>query len=102
MVMLQEYLNNKYPTQDDKEQVKEIIINRENSLSEVDGGELDLSEYINLERLIVDGRDLKSSLNKLKIDNCSKLVQLKCIVNQLEDLDLSKCSCLTDLACQVN
>jgi len=102
MTTLQEYLNNKYSTLKEKECLKEIIINRENSLSEIEGGELDLSEYLNLKRLIIDGRDLKSPLTKLKVDNCSKLVQFKCLFNQLEYLDLSNCSCLTDLACQVN
>ncbi|CAI2188921.1 7438_t:CDS:2 [Funneliformis geosporum] len=108
MVNIQKYLNQKYPTKEDKEKVKEIIINRENPLSEVEGGELNLSEYFNLEKLIVDGRDLKTPLTELKVDGCSKLIQLKCIINytfkinDLRDLDLSNCRCLADLACQVN
>jgi hypothetical protein len=58
MITSQGYLDNKYPTSKEKKQVKEINIHQisqerkeQNVVEKLDGGELDLSEYINLEIL---------------------------------------------------
>jgi len=53
MNTLQEHLNQRYPTQKDKKQAKEIIIDEDNPLKEIVGGKLDLSEYPNLEKVII-------------------------------------------------
>src|SRR2546423_14649378 len=72
---LQEYLNQQYPTQVEKEQLKEIIIGQmtyssfESNLPlksrELAGKELDLSEYPNLEKASIIGSHLKFPLTKL-------------------------------------
>ncbi|CAG8597011.1 27847_t:CDS:2 [Gigaspora margarita] len=114
MATLQEYLDNKYPIQEEKEQVKEIIIdgtnsnfNSQNTLKEeetkeLDGGELNLSEYPNLEVVVIDGDCLKSRLTSLNISNCSKIVILGVSRNQLTHLDLKNCSDLKELYCGKN
>jgi len=54
MTTIKEYLSKKYPTNEEKEREKEIIVmrpSRENNFPLLDGGELDLSEYPNLETL---------------------------------------------------
>ncbi|RHZ37580.1 hypothetical protein [endosymbiont GvMRE of Glomus versiforme] len=63
MTTLQDYLNNKYPTQPDKEALKEIILSEINELLE--GGELDLKEFTNLEKMEVDQSVLKTPLTKI-------------------------------------
>jgi len=51
MTTLQEYLNEKYPTKKDKETVKEIKINSKNPLKKMDGGELVLKDFPNLQEV---------------------------------------------------
>ncbi|CAI2192739.1 8145_t:CDS:1, partial [Funneliformis geosporum] len=53
------------------------------------GENLDLSEYLNLETLIIDGKCLKTHLKKIKISNCKQLIELSCPNNDLKKLDLS-------------
>jgi hypothetical protein len=55
MTALQEYLNQKYPTQKEKEEVKEITVNsrdfkRQRAVfEEINGGKLTIEDYPNLE-----------------------------------------------------
>src|SRR4051794_1235521 len=98
----QEYLNQLHPTKEEKEQVKEIIINglpldkfpntlTKEEAKELIGGELNLKEYLNLETLIIDGNCLKSKLTELDLSNCSQLTMLGCSGNQLTELNISNC-----------
>lgn len=53
MTTLQEYLNNEYPTKKEREKVKEIRINKINEkrgdLELLEGGELDLRDYVSVD-----------------------------------------------------
>lgn len=51
MPTLQEYLNKKYPTKKDKEPVKTIKINSKNPLKKIEGGELIVKDFPNLQEL---------------------------------------------------
>ena len=51
MPTLQEYLNEKYPTLESKKEVKEIKINSKNPLKKIDGGELVLKDFPNLQEI---------------------------------------------------
>src|ERR1044071_3549230 len=88
---LQEHLNNK--SQKEKYQTKEIIISRnkedKKDFKKFLGGSLNLSEYPNLETLIIDGICLKSPLKNLDISNCRKLIYLDCSNNRLRSLNLT-------------
>jgi len=72
MVTLQKYLDGKFV---DKQDVRKININDDaeevikNELRSVDGGELDLTAYSNLEELIIDSNYLKTPLTKLVLGN---------------------------------
>jgi Leucine-rich repeat (LRR) protein len=110
MTNFQEYLNNQYSTNEDKKQVKEIIIDEKplrdlsNTIAcekakELDGGELDLSTYPNLETLIIDGNCLKSKLTSLNLSKCSQLITLGFSLNSLTELDLTNCPNLEELYC---
>src|SRR4051812_24225807 len=106
MTTLQEYLNNKYPTREKMERVEEIDnlkINRERykqGITELlDGGELDLSEYVSLKTVFICGsrQYLKNCHTKLTLGNKPNLDFLNCSSNQLTTLDLSNCPNLTEL-----
>jgi Leucine-rich repeat (LRR) protein len=97
MTTLQECLNQEYPTQADKEKVKEVELNKilcqrgDNVITrKLEGGELDLTEYPNLMIVSIDGRYLESRLTKLDVSNCHNLKALICQNNLLTELDLSK------------
>src|SRR5579862_563428 len=85
MTTLQEYLNQKYPTPADKEKLRQIILSE--SEKEIEGGELDLSEYVNLEKLTLCGHYLKTPLTKLKLGKMPNLTGLTCVYNQLTSVD---------------
>jgi len=110
MTTLQEYLNQKYPTREDKERVKRIDIDDINEERKVQGiiteklagGALDLSEYMNVEGVNVDGYCLSLKLTKLILGNKPKLTGLSCPRNQLTSLDLSNYPNLVALSCYNN
>lgn len=85
----QEWVSFFYP---DKE-ITELDIERRNLT-----GELDLSEFINLENLNCSFNELTN----LIIDNCFRLETVDCSYNQLTDLDVSNQPKLTDLDCSSN
>jgi len=106
---LQEYLNNKYPTKEEKEKVKEINIDKINIEEKgnkdtqwLEGGELDLSEYVNVEKINVYGHHLKTFLTKLTLGEKPKLTELYYPSNQLTTIDVSKCPNLTYFCCFSN
>ncbi|CAI2180980.1 6689_t:CDS:2 [Funneliformis geosporum] len=96
---LQEYLDNKYPTTEEKAQVKEIIINQNNPQNELDGQTLNLTNYPNLETIKIHGRYLKSPLTKLELNNNPKLIELDCRSNQLTSLNINNCPNLKKIFC---
>ncbi|CAH1765139.1 4440_t:CDS:2 [Entrophospora sp. SA101] len=65
------------------------------------GGELDLSEYVGLEKICVS-EYLRSSLTKLTLGNHPNLTELNCSRNQLPSLDVLGCPNLTELYCYNN
>jgi len=77
------YLENqeKYNTKEKRNQAKELYIGRKNL-----EGYLDLSDFINLEKLNCAWNKLTS----LNLTNCVNLKELECSVNQLSHLDLSQ------------
>lgn len=90
---LQEYLEWKYPTKEDKESVKKIdIFNIQLKLKEeigriLGGRELDLQEFVGLKDLSISGSYLISPLIKLNVNNCSSLKELDCSANNLTSID---------------
>src|SRR4051812_14373204 len=100
VITLQEYLNKKYPTKEDKEKVREINVDQcikeaEKEEKNLSGKELDLSEYPNLEKIEIDGNEFKDKnlpkLKKINLGSKPKLKNLYCSNNQLADLDLTNC-----------
>ncbi|MCE8167820.1 MAG: HET domain-containing protein [Candidatus Moeniiplasma glomeromycotorum] len=120
---LQEWLNINHPTKEEKEEVEKIIIPNKEFFGniEIEGGELDLSEYLNLEKIEIEGKSLpdffddsrlnqkglgekklKTPLTKLILGKKPKLKKLSLFGNQLTNLDLSGCPEITDLHLDFN
>lgn len=111
MPNLQEYLNQTYPTKQEKERVgticftdispkrmEKIAENRthgwftaylkKEQQKEIEGGELDLSEFVNLAEVRIDGNYLKTPLTKLKFSTSARWLELLiCINNNLTSID---------------
>lgn len=77
MITLQEYLNNKYPDQQDKESLKELILSQISE--ELEGGELDLREFTNLEKIEIDLNSLKTPLTKVEVSGLTNLKEFDLI-----------------------
>lgn len=92
-------MDNKYSTRAEKEQVKEI-----KGVSNLEGGELDLRAYQNLETIIIDKVDdvLKSPLTKLELGSHPNLTRLNCQNNKLTELNVSGCPNLVHLSVSFN
>ncbi|MCE8162884.1 MAG: protein kinase [Candidatus Moeniiplasma glomeromycotorum] len=93
LVNPQIYLQQRYPTQEEREKVKQLNIIHENL-----EGELDLSDFKNLESL----RCEYNKLINLNISECIKLKEIKCPYNQLVNLDCSSLKNLKQLDCSNN
>lgn len=105
MKTLQECFEQRYPTPEAKEQIKEIDVYQQfvkKSKKPLDGRKLDLSEYPNLEVLEIDGVELSKKLIDLKLGSKPKLRELYCSNNQLAELDLTNCFTLEKLSCDNN
>lgn len=86
MKTLQECLNQKYPTKEDKKEVKAIsCLDFKDDF--VEGGELDLSEFKNVEDVFVIKRFLKAPLTKLNVSGCVNLQDLDVSGNNLTSVD---------------
>jgi hypothetical protein len=105
MTSLQKFLDKKYPTKEQKERITSLFFTHLDSenlnkkkkegrwlstvyldtkkLKDIEGGGLNLSNYINLEDIRIDGNYLKSPLTELNIVGCSNLVFFVCINNDL-------------------
>jgi hypothetical protein len=84
MITLQEYLNNKYPTQEDKEKVQEINLEKINQEREqagqtdlLEGGEVDLRVFTNLQEVEIYRQFLKTPITKLNVEG---LIHLKVLI----------------------
>ena len=89
---VQEYLDTIYPPEKRKEIIR-LNISQKNLQ-----GELDLSDFINLESLECSGNNLVS----LNLNNCSQLEVINCSDNQFTNLDLNNCPGLIKIICTNN
>ena len=105
MTTLQEYLNSKYTSQEEKKclatelNIEEINREREKQgiNEKLEGGELDLEEYGSLVRIKICGLHLKTPLMKLELGQKKYLTRIIFCHNQLTNLDLYGCPNLTEL-----
>ncbi|RHZ35296.1 hypothetical protein [endosymbiont GvMRE of Glomus versiforme] len=123
MTTLQQYLDNKYKTKEERKKVKEIDVLEINKELEtwsraectwvvdklLEGGELDLSEYVNLEHLLLDNHSLTGSkwlrtpFTKLTLGVKKHLKRFKGWDNiRTGELDLSGCSIFLYFDCREN
>jgi Leucine-rich repeat (LRR) protein len=98
MTNLQKWLDSKYTTQAEKEQVKEIRGERK----DIEGGELDLRAYKNLKEVIINCHSLKSPLTKLELGRHPNLTRLNMESNQLANLNVSGCPELVHFSASFN
>ncbi|RHZ36413.1 leucine-rich repeat domain-containing protein [endosymbiont GvMRE of Glomus versiforme] len=112
-INLQQWLDQQYQAKEDKGRIKEIIIGERDRFKsnltltkeqakELEGGNLNLSEYPNLEKLWIWGNYLKTPLTKLELGKKPKLTLLQCSLNQLSTLDLNNCLNLKEVHCWKN
>jgi len=90
MVRLQEFIKEHY-----SKNTTIIDINKQENIKEtVDGDELDLTEYSNIETLRINSKILKTPLKKLTVK--SRALKRILILNspELDGLDVSECSSL--------
>ncbi|CAB4415370.1 unnamed protein product [Rhizophagus irregularis] len=78
----QKYLRNTYPTKKEREKVTRLIINKKKLEYH-----LDLSDFVNLEKLNCSENELTS----LDISKNKQLTEIDCSQNKLISLDLSNC-----------
>ena|SRR6266508_3010179 len=112
----QEWLNEIYPIKSQRKKVKKILIESKEKENLPDlqlfsenpenkhyldiklEKELDLSDFVNLEKLSISGQ----KITELKISNCSNLTYLNCPENELKNLNLSKLVNLETINCSNN
>ncbi|CAI2168951.1 2370_t:CDS:2 [Funneliformis geosporum] len=82
-----------YNTKEKRALIKELDITYKNL-----AGELDLSDFVNLEELYCE----VNNLTNLNINNCRNLRKLDCCVNQLVNLNLINLSNLEEVYCNAN
>lgn len=91
---LQEYLDNKCPTKADKEKVREVLIEKINQerdgLELLEGGELDLREYVNIDWINIDGELLKTPLVKINLEGLEKVKGYCYLLNNSFDFSQAK------------
>ena|SRR5688572_1586189 len=74
---LQKYISQKYPTKEEREKETELTIRKQNL-----GNHLDLSDFLNLEKLDCSDNQLTS----LDISKNTQLVELDCSYNQITNI----------------
>lgn len=84
--------------------IEEIILERKRQgfFKGLDGGELDLREYSNLEKVEIKGGYLETPLTELRISDCVNFAYLDCSNNRLISLDVSGCNNLNKISCYEN
>jgi hypothetical protein len=80
-------------SKNEKKEIKNLNISKKNLQ-----GHLDLSDFVNLERLYCSDNQLTS----LNLDSCLKLERISCYRNQLTQLDLSNLNQLLEVQCSNN
>jgi len=73
LVEVQNYLNQHYPTKEEREKVKWLDINQLDREEQLEG-ELNLSDFVNLKGLICHD----NKLSFLNLSNCSLLEEIRC------------------------
>ena len=83
MTNLQEYLNQKYPTPQEKEKVTKLCATEINEdlknqgITELlTGGELDLREFVNIEEIIIDQQYLATPISKIDTEGLTHLKEI--------------------------
>ncbi|PKY55236.1 hypothetical protein RhiirA4_474558, partial [Rhizophagus irregularis] len=89
----QKYLDKQYPIKGDRTNLNELKMTNENLK-----GHLDLSDFINLEKLDCSNNELTS----IDISKNVKLIEIDCSQNNLISLDLSNCSNLKSVTANLN
>jgi hypothetical protein len=105
MVTLQEYLDQKYPTKEDKEKVKEIASHKicgerksQGITKLLKGGKLDLRGFVNIEEVLLHEDSLRTPITELYLGTCANLSKLCCQCNKLTSVDfLNQLSCPEEL-----
>src|SRR4051812_26473473 len=93
MINAQEYINQKYSTKKEREQVTELDISNKN-LEE----NLDLRDFTNLEKLDCS----YNQLTGVSLGDCKKIVALRCSFNQINNLNLNDLTQLERISCNDN
>src|SRR2546430_10770844 len=93
MVNAQEYLDQKYPTKEERKNIEKLEVSNR-SLE----GSLDLRNFSNLKELDCSNNQLSS----LNLSKCNLLSSLKCSNNRFINLDFDECLELTELECCKN
>lgn len=90
MTTIQEYLNNEYPTQ--KEKNKEESIGSSSLYGKkLEGGKLIIDNWPNLSCIALEGSWLMTKLTELEVNNCPKLETVRGCNNDLTSLVISDC-----------
>ncbi|EXX73154.1 uncharacterized protein OCT59_006968 [Rhizophagus irregularis] len=89
----QKYLKTTYPTKNEREKETMLVISKKNLENH-----LDLSEFVNLEKLNCSGNDLTS----LDISKNKHLTEIDCSQNKIISLDLSNCLYIKSITANCN
>ncbi|RGB40046.1 hypothetical protein C1646_800907 [Rhizophagus diaphanus] len=89
----QKYLKTAYPTKKEREKETMLVISKKNLENH-----LDLSEFVNLEKLNCSGNDLTS----LDISKNKHLTEIDCSQNKIISLDLSNCIYIKSITANCN
>ncbi|PKY47152.1 hypothetical protein RhiirA4_521909, partial [Rhizophagus irregularis] len=89
----QKYLKTTYPTKKEREKETMLVISKKNLENH-----LDLSEFVNLEKLNCSGNDLTS----LDISKNKHLTEIDCSQNKIISLDLSNCLYIKSITANCN
>jgi Leucine-rich repeat (LRR) protein len=92
VIQAHEYLDQNYPPET-RQNITDLSISYQELI-----GELDLSDFVNLESLECSGNNLVS----LNLNNCSQLEVINCSDNQFTNLDLNNCPGLIKIICANN
>lgn len=98
---LQDYLNDKYRTNEEKKKVEEIDVSKE-EFQDIDGEKIDLSDYTDLKQVKINGSYLRTPLTYLNLGDNENLTILDCSNNQLTNLDVRQMLGLQKFHCQKN
>src|SRR2546430_2143474 len=93
MINAQDWLKEKYPNVKNRKTITELNFPRMQI-----HGHLNLTDFINLKKLVCNG----NQLSDFDLSNSKSLIKIWCIKNNLSKLDLSKCENLFMVNCGDN